>query len=80
VQGVGFRYTSRKIAAGFQVVGSVQNLADGRVYLVVEGATAELDRFLSALGREMAHSIDRVEQTAGPATGEFSRFEIRHYC
>lgn len=78
MQGVGFRYTSRQIAAGFQVAGAVRNLPDGRVYLVVEGEPAELDRFLATLGRQMAYYIRHVAQTTSPATGEFSRFEIRH--
>ncbi|MEE3179555.1 MAG: acylphosphatase [Verrucomicrobiota bacterium] len=31
VQGVGFRYTTREIATGFDVVGAVRNLPDGTV-------------------------------------------------
>ena len=78
VQGVGFRYTTQRIAAGFQVTGYVKNLSDGRVVLVVEGGITELDRFLSAVVREMGHFIDDVQGTVGPATGEFRRFQIRH--
>ena len=33
VQGVGFRWTIRQIAKGFDVIGWVQNLPDGRVEL-----------------------------------------------
>jgi acylphosphatase len=35
VQGVGFRYTTRSIARGYEVTGFVQNLEDGRVSRVV---------------------------------------------
>src|SRR5689334_21011918 len=42
VQGVGFRYTTREIAKGFEVSGSVQNLEDGRVELEAEGEETEL--------------------------------------
>jgi len=31
VQGVGFRYTSKKIASGYEVIGWVRNRSDGRV-------------------------------------------------
>ena len=36
VQGIGFRYTARSIAAGRRVTGFVRNLPDGRVHLIVE--------------------------------------------
>ena len=35
VQGVGFRFTTKSVAAGYDVVGTVRNLVDGRVELVV---------------------------------------------
>jgi len=78
VQGVGFRYTARSIAARFAVTGYVRNEPDGRVLLVVEGQPAELERFLAAITRQMGHYIDRVRQSVVPAAGEFSQFEIRH--
>ena len=31
VQGVGFRYSTKRIASGYDVTGSVKNLPDGRV-------------------------------------------------
>ena len=45
VQGVGFRYTAKTVAAGYDVTGLVRNLPDGRVELVAEGAREELDAF-----------------------------------
>jgi acylphosphatase len=78
VQGVGFRYTTRAIAARFAVAGFVQNLPDGRVRLVVEAAAAELDRFLAAIADEMDACIRHTDCTVSPASDEFDRFEIRH--
>jgi acylphosphatase len=49
VQGVGFRWTVREIAAGFEVTGSVRNLDDGRVELCVAGSCTEVDAFLLAV-------------------------------
>jgi acylphosphatase len=49
VQGVGFRYTVRQLAEGFEVCGTVRNLLDGRVELVAEGERAELEAFLAAI-------------------------------
>ena len=45
VQGVGFRYTAKSVAAGFEISGIVRNLSDGRVELVAEGAREELEAF-----------------------------------
>ena len=46
VQGVGFRYTVQRLARGYSVTGFVRNLSDGRVELVVEGESGEVDGFL----------------------------------
>lgn len=78
VQGVGFRYTARQIAARFSVVGFVRNLHDGRVQLVVEGEPAELDRYLAALEDDMGRYISNREVASSQAKGEFEEFEVRH--
>ena len=49
VQGVGFRYTAKTVAAGFEVAGVVRNLPDGRVELIAEGAHEELEAFREAV-------------------------------
>ena len=49
VQGVGFRFSVREIAQGFEVVGWVQNLIDGRVRMEVQGEAAEVEAFLEAV-------------------------------
>ena len=78
VQGVGFRYTVRSLALGFDVTGFVRNLPDGRVHLVVEGAAEEIDAMLAEIKAEMAHYIGEVQELDRPATGRFPSFEIRH--
>jgi acylphosphatase len=78
VQGVGFRYTVRSLAARCDVTGYVRNLPDGRVHLVVEGATDEVAALLDAVQAEMRHYIRDVQETVRPATGRFPSFEIRH--
>ena len=78
VQGVGFRFTTRSIAANYEVVGFVCNLADGRVQLCVEGMTRELDRFQADLAERMASYIQDMPVDVRPGTHEFGRFEIRY--
>ncbi len=53
VQGVGFRYTVRRAASGYEVCGSVRNLPDGRVEVQVSGEKAEVAAFLEEI-RESA--------------------------
>ncbi|MCX7887672.1 MAG: acylphosphatase [Verrucomicrobiae bacterium] len=78
VQGVGFRYTVRATAFGYEVTGFVRNLPDGRVELVAEGEEAELKAFLQAIRDSGLSGYIRHEQTQwSDATGEFTRFEIR---
>ena len=43
VQGVGFRYTTREIATGFDVVGDVRNLHEGTVELEIMGEPEEVE-------------------------------------
>lgn len=61
VQGVGFRYAVRRVAAGFDISGYVRNLPDGRVELVASGEQGEVDDFLQAL---------RESELAGHIAGE----------
>lgn len=77
VQGVGFRYTARETAAGFRVTGYVQNLNDGRVLMVAEGAASEVERFCAALASAMQRNIRATEVDDVPAVAEFADFTIR---
>jgi acylphosphatase len=76
VQGVGFRYTTRGIAAQLPVVGWVRNLPDGRVQLVVEGSARTIDELLIRVEGELGRYIRGKEMTVHQATGEFSSFEV----
>ncbi|SVA98172.1 uncharacterized protein METZ01_LOCUS151026, partial [marine metagenome] len=42
VQGVGFRYTVKSLVPGYDVLGIIRNLPDGRVELIAEGEQTEL--------------------------------------
>ena len=42
VQGVGFRYIVKSLVPGYEVLGTVKNLPDGRVEMVAEGQQVEL--------------------------------------
>ena len=65
VQGVGFRYTVRYLAKGYDVIGWVRNLPDGRVELLAGGQPEEVDAFLQAIAEsELAGFIKNVQTHA----------------
>ena len=66
VQGVGFRATCCWLARGFELVGYVRNLPDGRVELLIEGEPAEIDRFLESIRSEMGDFIRDVRSELEP--------------
>jgi acylphosphatase len=77
VQGVGFRYTTKTVAAGFELTGTVRNLSDGRVELLAEGARAELDAFRTAIREAGLSGFIRDENVAwSDAQNELRGFEI----
>jgi len=77
VQGVGFRYTCKQVAAGFTVTGVVRNLADGRVELLAEGLREELEAFRAAIRNEGLAGFIRSEQVSwNCAQNKFRGFEI----
>ena len=78
VQGVGFRYSVRQIAKGFNVTGWVRNLPDGRVELQASGESEEVDAFLEGIRQSELASLIRKE-SANPLTTppDTHGFEIR---
>lgn len=79
VQGVGFRYATKRLATGFELVGWVKNLDDGRVELQIMGEEDELDDFLQELhDSPLGHHIQEQEERTVPLLEEVEGFTIRH--
>lgn len=78
VQGVGFRYTACRVAQGYEVTGYVRNLPDGRVELLAEGEEQTVAAFLDALAAAMAGHIRDTQIVDTPATGRYTRFDVRY--
>jgi acylphosphatase len=79
VQGIGFRWSVRHVAKGFDVTGSVRNLLDGRVELQVKGEEDEVRAFLEAVAEsELRAHIRKQTENKLEKTVTARGFEIRH--
>ena len=78
VQGVGFRYTTKDLARGFDVIGLVKNLPDGTVELIISGETGEVTEFLRELREDsvVAHHIKSVFEEEIAALPDLKGFSI----
>jgi acylphosphatase len=78
VQGVGFRYQTLNVAKGFQVTGTVKNLADGRVHLYAEGEAGEVNDFLRELKDELKSYIKDSAQVTNMGPRVCKSFTINN--
>ncbi len=70
VQGVGYRWFVRELAAAAGLSGSASNLADGRVEVVLEGTDDDVARVLAALdGPRAPGAVSAVETRDEPGQG-----------
>ena len=79
VQGIGFRWSVKNVAKGFDIIGWVRNLPDGRVELQAAGEGAEVRAFIEAIGESelRAHIREQAEFPLNHAPAARG-FEIRH--
>ena len=79
VQGVGFRYTTDRMARRFPVSGSVRNLPDGTVELIVAGETGQVRAFLAAIAQAFDGNITHADkQQLDESTDVSAAFSIRY--
>jgi acylphosphatase len=79
VQGIGFRWSVKNIAKGFEVTGWVRNLPDGQVELQAAGDESEVRAFLEAIGQSDLRSYIRKQTEHQLQSAPTTRgFEIRH--
>jgi len=82
VQGVGFRWWVRSRALELGLTGFAENLADGRVKIVAEGAEPGCLALLARLEPDPGAAgppgrVRRVTHRLGPAAGEYTGFRER---
>jgi acylphosphatase len=78
VQGVGFRFSVKEIAHGYEVAGWVRNLPDGRVHVEAQGDDSEVEDFLQAIeDSHLRPHIRRKVLTPIELTSGLKGFQIR---
>ncbi|MGQ4873023.1 MAG: acylphosphatase [Promethearchaeia archaeon] len=76
VQGVFFRYTTRKFARKLGLTGFVKNMPDGSVYIEAEGPKEDLLKLLEFAKKGPKHAkVERIEYEFLEYKGEFKGFE-----
>lgn len=78
VQGVGFRFFTRRQASILGITGYAKNLVNGKVKVVAEGRESYLEEFVEKLkrGPSMARVTD-IKIDRKKYKGEFRSFSIR---
>lgn len=78
VQGVGFRYFTKRTAQALELTGWVRNCADGSVEAVLEGEEEAVGAALDDLRQGPAGSyVQKLHSEKQPYRGEFETFEVR---
>ncbi len=79
VQGVGFRFTARNIAAKYKINGWVMNIPDGKVKLLAEGEEKDLNNFISELKNEFKRYIDDCMLYEKKTVNDCEDFRIKFF-
>ncbi len=77
VQQVGFRWTTRRVAERFEIVGWVRNEPDGTVRCVAQGEVSELDAFVEAVQEAMGGNITDTRTSHRERRGDLDGFTIQ---
>ena len=76
VQGVGFRWTTGRIASRHPVSGTVRNCSDGTVELILQGNADVIEQLIQDIESAFPRNIDRCDRTDLEELRNMSGFEI----
>ena len=76
VQGVFFRYTTRKVARKLGLTGYVKNLVNGSVYIEAEGSESDLKKLLEFAKKGPKYAkVENIELEYKEAQNRYKGFE-----
>ena len=76
VQGVGFRWTARRIALGYDLTGYVKNLPDGTVEMLAQGDIKEIQGCLDEIADSFDGYIRDTQTNNIEPSGTYTDFRI----
>ncbi|TFG03079.1 MAG: acylphosphatase [Promethearchaeota archaeon] len=75
VQGVFFRYTTRKVARRLGLTGYVKNMPDGSVYIEAEGSEDKLKELLEFTKKGPKHAqVEKTDYEFKDSQNQFNDF------
>lgn len=69
VQGVGFRQTTVELAGAYKIGGTVRNLSDGSVEVILEATPDEIEKLLQDIEKRFAGFITSMTLQTHPVQG-----------
>ena len=76
VQGVFFRYTTRKVARNLGLTGYVKNMPDGTVYIEAEGEKDKLEQLLNFSKKGPPHAkVENIKYEFREPESKYKGFE-----
>lgn len=78
VQGVGFRYSTQKLALSLGILGYVKNNNDGTVSINAQGPDKKINLFIEKIkqGPALFGNVDKVEINFNENVKKYSNFSI----
>lgn len=77
VQGVGFRYTTRRLALEIGLKGTVQNLRDGTVEIYAQGTKSQIALFRKQMESHWEGYMRPLEPTLCSPLNSYTDFRIK---
>lgn len=80
VQGVGFRFTTERVALELGLMGWVRNLPNGQVEIICEGSEEKIESFLESIRQTLGPYIRKTVCDWESPTHEFKDFSVEFCC
>ena len=78
VQGVGFRYTTCRIADKYSLTGFVRNRPDGTVEALMQGPATQIDLCISEIKDHFGRYVRNISQAEAPVNPRYTDFQISY--